>query len=471
MQRIILLHTNDVHGRVEGLARAATIIARVRAENPGVPVVYFDTGDIEETSIRLSNLTKGIAMHRLLSVAGCAAHAVGNGAALRYGPQVLAKQAAAASYPLLLANMRNGDGRAIAGVQPTTVVEVAGVRLGLIGITATLDGMYETAFGVRMPPALPLVRELAAELRDAGADAVLLLSHMGLDEDRLLAAGLQDVVPLILGAHSHHLLPEGERAGSVMIAQAGEYAQYLGRVDVVWDGLRLFVLSAAVLPVTEGIAPDERVMREAWAAEEEVERYLQDVVGELAEPLDYSTERECGVVDMLADALRERMHADVAVVSAGHAFSSGLDAGPLRRVTLWDACGSSANPGAVTLTGTRLAALVARGLDPAFVEERPRALRGAARGLLHLSGATVREGQLFIADTPVNPEGTYRVAGTDWELDTYGGYTESSWGLTPEYDASVILREALEDYFAAHRPVSVEMGRVAGTFPLPAIVK
>ncbi len=71
MQPLIILHTNDIHGRVEGLARIATLVEQIRIENPAIPVLYFDTGDIEENSIRLSNLTKGVAMYRLLNAAGC----------------------------------------------------------------------------------------------------------------------------------------------------------------------------------------------------------------------------------------------------------------------------------------------------------------------------------------------------------------------------------------------------------------
>jgi len=72
MSRVIILHTNDIHGRVEGLARVATLVARIRAEHPDTPVLYLDAGDVEETTSRLSNLTKGVAMHRLLNLAGCA---------------------------------------------------------------------------------------------------------------------------------------------------------------------------------------------------------------------------------------------------------------------------------------------------------------------------------------------------------------------------------------------------------------
>jgi hypothetical protein len=104
--------------------------------------------------------------------------------------------------------------------------------------------------------------------------------------------------------------------------------------------------------------------------------------------------------------------------------------------------------------------MFARGLDPAFAAERPRTLRGAARGLLHISGAVVRGGQLLVGGQPLDLAREYRVAGTDWELEPYGGYIEEAWSLDQQYDTPTILREALEEYLANHRPVSVEMGRL-----------
>src|SRR5712692_3151893 len=179
MQPLIILHTNDIHGRVEGLARIATLVEQIRAENPDVPVLFFDIGDIEETSMRLSNLTKGAAMHRLLSLTGCNAAAVGNGGMMRYGYQVLQDYAAVARYPQVLANVRLSDGSPLPGAQFTALLQVGAMQLGLIGITVDLvdgDNMYENYFGLCVLPALTVTRELAAELRQNGADAVILLS-------------------------------------------------------------------------------------------------------------------------------------------------------------------------------------------------------------------------------------------------------------------------------------------------------
>jgi 2',3'-cyclic-nucleotide 2'-phosphodiesterase (5'-nucleotidase family) len=448
---LIILHTNDIHGRVEGLARIATLIERIRAENSATPVLYFDCGDIEEPSRRLSNVTKGTAMHRLLNVAGCAAAVAGNGAWLRYGPQVLTEHAATAAYPLLLANLRRPDGVRPPGTQPTALLQVGPLRLGLIGVTAEMSD-YSAFFDLQAVPSAPLVRELAAALRQDGADGMIVLSHLGLAADRELAAGLGGDVAAIIGGHSHDLLPAGEWIGPVLVAQAGQYAGHLGRLDLTWDGERLAAARASALPVTEDIPPSPAVLAEVEAIEAEGERFLAEIIGELAGPLDFATDRECAVGNMMADVLRERMGAEVAVVAGGHAFIGPLPAGPLPRGVMWDVCTSTANPAIVTMTGGQLAALVAKGLDRAFAAERPHTLRGHARGLIHLSGATVRDGQLWVGGEPVDPTREYRVAGSDWEFESYGDYADRGWNLRPRYEVPTILREALEDYLATHRP-------------------
>ena len=97
----------------------------------------------------------------------------------------------------------------------------------------------------------------------------------------------------MIGGHTHNLLPEGERVGQVMVAQAGQYAEHLGRLDLSWDGERLTVVRASVIPVTEDTPPSPAVLAEAAVVEAECEHYLAEIVGELAEPLDFAVDREC----------------------------------------------------------------------------------------------------------------------------------------------------------------------------------
>ena len=343
------------------------------------------------------------------------------------------------------------------GAQETAIVSAGGLRLGLIGLSASFPNQAGS-FGIRELPAAPLVNELAARLKAQGAHAVLVLSHMGLPADRVLAEQVSGAAFAILGAHTHDLLSAGEQIGGVTVAQAGEYAQHLGRVDLVFDG-EPSVERVTVLPVTPDVPPATDVLAEAERIEAEGQAYLDEVIGYLAEPLDFAADRECAVANLIADALRDRMKAELAVVAAGQA-TGALPAGPLRRGALWDVSTSTANPGRVNLSGEQLRQLVARGLDPVFAAERPRQQRGAPRGLFHLSGAVMQDGTLLVQGEPVDPNRVYSVAGTDWEFEPYGGYAPAEWGLQPEYDMPYIIREVMEDYFARVGPAQVTMGRL-----------
>jgi 2',3'-cyclic-nucleotide 2'-phosphodiesterase (5'-nucleotidase family) len=438
----------------------------MRAEHGDVPVLYFDLGDVEERTVAFSSLTKGAAMHRLLSAAGCDAAAIGNGVLMSYGASVVADEAAFARYPILVANLRQGDDSSISGTEPRYLIQAGNLSLGLVGLSTDMPeegNIYESLLKLRTLPPASTVRELCAALRHDGAGAVILLSHMGLPVDRQLASELQGEVALILGGHTHDLLPEGERIGEVAIAQAGEYAQHIGRVDALWDGEHFHVERMSVIPITEDIPPSPRVIAEMAATDADSASYLDEIIGELAEPLDFAYARECGTGNLVADMLRERLGGDVGLVCAPNIVVADLPAGPVRRRTIWEACPSPANPCVANLTGVQLVALVARGLDPVFAAERPRLLRSLPRGIISLSGAAVRDGRLLIGGEPVAPERLYRVVATDWELDATGGYAPAEWHLSVTYDFPTIVREALETYLQAHRPAGgIEMGRVDG---------
>lgn len=426
--RLTLVHTNDLHGRIEQLARISTLVRRIRSKTPW-PVVYVDAGDLEETTNRLSNLTKGVAMQPLLRAAGCQAACVGNAVWVRYGPQVLADHAAAAGFPLLLSNLVP-----VEGVAATAVVD----GIGFVGVTdAFRDFLAMGDYGVEPLDEVETVRRHARELRREGVSRVVVLSHLGLGEmadrrgervsDRELAAALAVEIDLIVGGHSHDLLPEGEWVGGVLVAQAGMYGEYLGRIDIDGDGMR-----ASVIPVTDDIPPDASVLQAAERAEAALEASMNDIVAELEQPIDPT---------WVAEALRQRMDADVGLATSAAALDRALPAGPLRRGDLWEACHSTGNPGVVTMTGEQLLHVLDRGVDPAFQETTAGPLRGRPRGLLHMSGP---------AD--VDPAASYLVAGTDWELEPYGGMVEESWNLRVRYEFPTILREVIEERLTRLRP-------------------
>jgi len=411
--RLTILHTNDIHGHQDRLAQIATLVAREKARSDHT-VLYLDAGDVEDTTNRLSNLTKGTAMHRLLSVARCDAATVGNACWLRYGAASLTEHARASTYPQLLANFTGIEG-------PVPSVLLGDV--GIVGITDPFDRIGDVDWGFGRRDVLESAKDAARDLRACGAKLVVLLSHLGYEheyppwDDRRIAPELQDDVDLIIGGHSHHLLPEGEWIGRILVAQAGCFGDHIGRVEI--DGDRIV---ASVQAVPDDTEPYPGVLAEAAAVETEIE-------GLLAEPLDARA---------IAEILRRRAGADIGIFSEGQTLEV-LPAGRVTRGALWHASESAANPGLTRMTGDQLIELLERGNDAEFQRGTPRPLRGRPRGRLELVGATPEAGR------------EYLVASTDWELGIFSGYVPEGWRLQIEYEFPLIVREAIEEHLRGGR--------------------
>jgi len=262
MPTLELLHWNDVHARFEGLARLAGRARQIRDAAPH-PVLLLDGGDVEDTGVRLSAMTYGVAGWRLLGAAGVDAAVVGNGGLLRYGPTVLPRYAQALGSAPLVCDLEV-DGATPTGAAPSTLLEVDGLRVGIIGSTDYYT-QYD-ASGVRERGRVTAVRREADGLRARGAEVVVLLSHAGIHHDRGLSWALRGRVDVIVGGHTHDLLHKGDRDQGVPIAQAGWRAEHLGRVllEVDADGAR--VVDMHVEPVPASAPGDPAVLAElaAW---------------------------------------------------------------------------------------------------------------------------------------------------------------------------------------------------------------
>jgi hypothetical protein len=86
--------------------------------------------------------------------------------------------------------------------------------------------------------------------------------------------------------------------------------------------------------------------------------------------------------------------------------------------------------------------MIETGSDPEFQQTTSGPLRGRPRGALHVAGDA----------TGLDPNGTYRVAATDFELESYGGLVEPGWNLSVRYDFPTIIREAIEEKLGSATP-------------------
>lgn len=463
--RLTIFHTNDMHGRLEAMARLSAFARRLRAdaEAQGRRVFFWDAGDAEDRRVRLCSVSKGAAFTPILNAMGYTLAAMGNSISLTYGPQAMGALAERATFPILTANCRDGSGPLPEGLHAEMEIPLSDrVTLGVVGLTAPWNDAY-SVFGLHFPDFRDVAREWVGRFRGRGVAPVIVLSHLGLEDDRRL---VEDVpgIDLIVGAHSHHRLPTGEEWKGVLIAQSGEYAQALGRVDLDVDPTtgRVLARSAQVLDVPPDEPPDPAVMAAIAAAEQEVDALLARPVGVLETSLDLDHFQECGIGNLTTDALRERMGAQVAILCSG-LFHEGLPAGTITLGQLDAACFSTANPALTRVRGAQILAALERGLDPSISQTMHHSFRGAPIGTLQISGMVVeynpdaslgrRVARVWVGDEPLYPDQLYLVAHTDAEVMTSLSYLELDEGQKPEYEVPTIVREVIEDYLQHHSPL------------------
>ena len=462
MTRLTILHTNDVHGRVTQLSRIATLAGRTRREVTanGGHCVLWDAGDIEDPTLFESSMTKGSAAMAMLRGAGYDLAALGNASIIRYGPQCVRQLAERFGQPLLCANMFDASGQLIEGITPYSIQRFGPCTLAIIGLT---DPM--AAYSIfKLQPAEPaqILPQLIAEVRARGAITIILLSHLGSKRDQDVARQI-DGIDLIIGAHDHVEFDPPIVVNHTLIAQAGDYGRWLGRIDLDIDPNtgRITQHQGKLIPVSEDIALDLETQAVYQAEQENVQQLTTQVIGELRSPIELVYDRQCAAGNLLADALLDRIKdAQIALTLSGH-WATGLDAGPLTVGALYAANRSAANPARVELTGKQIVDFLQAAFKPENAQRQPKPLRGAPIGLPHIAGMTVyrNEGllEVRVGDEPLQLDRTYITAGTDLEFSDIVDYLRVPDDRI-EYEAPTIVTEVLEEYIAAHSPLSAPCG-------------
>jgi 5'-nucleotidase len=145
MPRLTFLHTNDIHGRLPELARLTTLARQeqAQAESEGRTVYRWDAGDAFDRQFEAGRVTRGAALPPVLSASGVTLQTVGNDIGLVYGMGALTRMARRAPYPMLAANLRDGEGPLVEGLQESVLLNgPEGLKIGVFGLTAPWDGLY-----------------------------------------------------------------------------------------------------------------------------------------------------------------------------------------------------------------------------------------------------------------------------------------------------------------------------------------
>ena len=463
-RHLIILHTNDIHGQilplpatwirdqnppplVGGVERIARYIDLVRkqAALDGDDVLVVDAGDWFQGTPE-GALEKGLPLVRILSKVGYDVLCVGNHE-FDHGVGQLLEHLQAVSMPALLANVREPNGQTLGGTLPYKIVERAGSRIALVGLltTQTPSITHPSASTLTWNSEAETLTRLRGELRK-DCDWVLPITHMGVEADEALAQAVPDL-PLIIGGHSHTLLPHGRHQGDTLIVQAGSKGRGVGRIDVTLDGAtgKPMAMQAQVVNLFEDtVAGGEAPEVAALCAEvqKETEASMAVVVGSIARDMPRSKAlwQTSPLGNWVTDVMLAKAGGDIAIQNRG-GLRADWKAGPITRRDVFSILPFDNSLVTLTMPGAELEAFLRRCVE----SDSPRMLEfSGAEITVQADGDGWKMVEVLIEGQPLDPARSYHFVTNNYLAGGGDGLDELA--LIPErVDDGRLQRDLMEE--------------------------
>lgn len=458
-RRLVILHTNDLHGFVEsydqgGLERLAYLIEQYRFLYPG-EVVLLDAGDFA-MGTPLSGTFFGIPTAQVMASLKYDAVALGNHE-FDWGQERMKDLAAATGAPVLCANLVSTDGTSEPPYPSYTTVERNGVKLNIVGLVASDTQRrvpHESTEGwlfLEPDQALRLVTPTLPP-----ADALIALNHLGFDDDRKLAQAVSKI-DLIVGGHSHTTLFKPHQEAGVPIVQAGSYARYLGvlivMVDTAKDRLRIEDYKLIPALAAAGVGQEAKAIVERYAGELRpiLSRQIANARHAVPKQSDGSS-FDTPLGNLVADIFRYQSGTDIALYNRDGVRSS-MAAGPLTVGQLHELFPYDDAVTVIQATGEQLQSVVEQGT---IEGEGPLSGSGLTATILN------NRLEIKVGEQPLERERLYTVATTSFLAG--GGDGLASLANLPRVRTLGFTRDVLLQHFEDH-PTVESPG--SGRFPKP----
>ena len=374
-EHILILHWNDFHAqntplsekidgqwvKVGGAATLKAYIDKFKVEGP--PTITVHAGD-DFQGTPISTITKGESQIELLNLIRPDVMTLGNHE-FDYGRSVLEQRLKEARFPIISANVWDKTaGRVF--VSPYHIEKIGEVKIGFIGLMVEelpVLTLPRNVAGLKILSPEKAVRQYIHVLKDS-VDLIVVVSHMGIEEDRRLARRVAGI-DVIIGGHSHTVITAPEVINGTIICQAGSRGRYLGKLDLWVDTLKDTILSfkgQLVPTVVRNISPDSVVLAKVLELEREVDRELNVVIGTLKRDWVRDSGKESNIGNWLADAMRHYAKADVAFHNSG-GIRKDLKAGSITKRDIWEIAPFSNHFVVFEISGSELKSVLERNLD------------------------------------------------------------------------------------------------------------
>ncbi len=476
-ETIILLHTNDFHGAIApqqgttgsnasesgGLINLASLVYAERARDPDRTVV-LDAGDSFQGTF-VSNSTQGALVMAAMNLMAYDAWTLGNHE-FDWGQDVLRTRISQAEFPVLAANvLDSASGQQWDPTVPFTIVQAGRLRVGILGLTypdTPTINRPQNVSGLRFLPAAEATRLYLPDL-EAQADLVVVLSHLGYDGDRALAASV-DGIDVIVGGHSHLFIEQPRVVNSTLIVQAGAKGEVLGRleltVDIATGEIQEYSRRQVLLPVSNAVSTvSQDVKRLVDEAMVKAADTLNQPIGATAAPLEPQRAGEFALGNLIVDAMLaadiDGQPADIAFHNNG-GIRASLPMGSISFGQLYEVLPFDNQLMAMDLTGVQILQILEHS-----VADRAGSLQVAGMAFTFSMSRPVGQRVLeaTVAGQSLNPARLYRVVTIDYLASGGEGYETFIEGSSVSYGDTEVWSVA--EYVRAHSPVKPRVeGRI-----------
>ncbi|MEQ7179638.1 bifunctional metallophosphatase/5'-nucleotidase [Enterococcus thailandicus] len=460
MEKIMLLHTNDLHSHLENWPRIRRFLEQRKRESEKkvqTTTVTVDLGDFVDRWHPLSEATNGQANVLLMNEIGYDAATIGNNEGVGNSKHDLNHLYDEANFDVLLANLF--DKKTLqppAWAKPYKIIETKQqTKIGLLAFTAPFPLTYSpNGWDIRNP--YDILPEMVEELRPK-VDVLVLMSHLGIQDDIQIAKELP-AIDVILGSHTHHLFPNGEVINCVQLAAAGRYGQYVGEVQLTLDENKKIVKYSAQAIPTESLTVFAEDAQEIASYLAEGHALLKaKKVADLPFPLTMDIFGEEPFIQLALEAIKERGKTKAAILNSG-LFLTDIPAGIIDQDELHTALPHPMHLLNVTVKGADLIRLILEmEKNRNFLRNFPMngmGFRGKIFGQIVYNGITYDEvnHQVLFQNQPINEKERYSFTTVDHFMFVPFFPTIEIAGenefLFPEF-----IRSVVGDYLKAHYPI------------------
>lgn len=460
-ENIHFYYTNDLHSYFDHWPQVVTYLNKKRKDKDqrGESSWIIDIGDHMDRVHPITEATMGKANVELLNEAGYDFATVGNNEGITLAHDDFYHLYDQAQFDVICTNLQCTLSENPPWLVSSKIVSsVNGVKIGFLGITAAFNPYYHL-LGWHVETAHQAIYSELKKIQDK-TDIIVLLSHVGINEDEMIAEKFPQI-DVIIGGHTHHLLKTGKMVRNTLLTAAGKHCAYVGEVRLIWDHEenKLIDKEAYAIKVTH-MPNDVEAKKQIDQLQEQADAILSSKVAHVDKTLHVDWYAETAITKKFTEKLRQWTNADIAMLNAGLL----LDDLPKGEITYKDVhriCPHPVNPCVVELNGDELLEVIRASLTKQFMEFKLRGFgfRGDVLGRMVFSNVKVvtsrhDTGQEYVSEVlfegvPLDAKQQYAVVTAD--IFTFGrmlpeiARSENKKLFLPEFLREILV-ETLKEY-------------------------